>query len=115
MGNRNTDPDELLQEHGHEVVLLLQYLCNLNPIELIWGIANQTVSACNYSSNRHENADLPMYLLLDERYIVIMCNKEVCAFLLINQTNSEIRHLINKECPYSDLFKKYFMSQDVSC
>lgn len=39
--------DELLGEHGHEVVRLPPYHCDLNPIELIWGIAKQKVAASN--------------------------------------------------------------------
>lgn len=42
--------DELLGEHGHEVVRLPPYHCDLNPIELIWGIAKQKVAQQNVGS-----------------------------------------------------------------
>ncbi|KAJ8720824.1 hypothetical protein PYW08_006289 [Mythimna loreyi] len=41
---------ELLGEHGHEVVRLPLYHCDLNPIELICGIAKQKVAARNIGS-----------------------------------------------------------------
>jgi transposase len=33
--------DELLQEHGHQVLRLPPYHCQYNPIELVWGISKQ--------------------------------------------------------------------------
>lgn len=30
------EADEMLKEHGHEVLRLPPYHCDLNPIELIW-------------------------------------------------------------------------------
>ncbi|RVE47077.1 hypothetical protein evm_008261 [Chilo suppressalis] len=39
--------DELLGENGHTVVRLPPYHCDLNPIELIWGIAKQKIAAHN--------------------------------------------------------------------
>ncbi|CAH0721906.1 unnamed protein product, partial [Brenthis ino] len=42
--------DELLSEHGHTVVRLPPYHCNLNPIELIWSLAKRKVAAQNVGS-----------------------------------------------------------------
>lgn len=42
--------DELLSEHGHTVVRLPPYHCDLNPIELIWGIAKHKIASCNVGS-----------------------------------------------------------------
>lgn len=39
--------DELLGAHGHTVVRLPPYHCDLNPIELIWGIAKHKIAAQN--------------------------------------------------------------------
>lgn len=39
--------DELLGEHGHTVVRLPPYHCDLNPIELIWSLAKRKVAAQN--------------------------------------------------------------------
>ncbi|RVE47763.1 hypothetical protein evm_007518 [Chilo suppressalis] len=39
--------DKLLGENGHTVVRLPPYHCDLNPIELIWGIAKQKIAAHN--------------------------------------------------------------------
>lgn len=42
--------DELLSEHGHTVVRLPPYHCDLNPIELIWSLAKRKVAAQNVGS-----------------------------------------------------------------
>lgn len=39
--------DELLGEHGHTVVRLPPYHCDLNPIELIWAIAKHKIASHN--------------------------------------------------------------------
>lgn len=39
--------DNLLGDHGHTVVRLPPYHCDLNPIELIWAMAKKKVSAHN--------------------------------------------------------------------
>ncbi|KAJ2951347.1 hypothetical protein O0L34_g13476 [Tuta absoluta] len=39
--------DELLDQHGHSVVRLPPYHCDLNPIELIWSLAKRKVAAQN--------------------------------------------------------------------
>lgn len=39
--------DELLREHGHEVVRLPPYHCDLNPIEYIWNLVKQRVADKN--------------------------------------------------------------------
>ncbi|XP_060808703.1 uncharacterized protein LOC132903751 [Amyelois transitella] len=42
--------DEILGEHGHTVVRLPPYHCDLNPIELIWGIAKHKIASNNVCS-----------------------------------------------------------------
>lgn len=42
--------DELLGSHGHTVVRLPPYHCDLNPIELIWGIAKNKIASRNVGS-----------------------------------------------------------------
>lgn len=39
--------DELLGEHGHTVVRLPPYHCDLNPIELIWAIVKKRIAQKN--------------------------------------------------------------------
>lgn len=39
--------DELLKQHGHTVVRLPPYHCDLNPIELIWSVAKRKVAMNN--------------------------------------------------------------------
>ena len=42
--------DEILGNHGHVVARLPPYHCDLNPIEMIWGIAKKNVAEHNVSS-----------------------------------------------------------------
>ncbi|XP_026738814.1 uncharacterized protein LOC113501772 isoform X2 [Trichoplusia ni] len=42
--------DDLLNRHGHTVVRLPPYHCDLNPIELVWGIAKQKIASHNVGS-----------------------------------------------------------------
>ncbi|CAH0729134.1 unnamed protein product, partial [Brenthis ino] len=42
--------DEILGSYGHTVVRLPPYHCDLNPIELIWGIAKRKIAAQNVGS-----------------------------------------------------------------
>lgn len=42
--------DAILGEHGHTVVRLPPYHCDLNPIELIWGIAKRKIASLNVGS-----------------------------------------------------------------
>lgn len=39
--------DELLGEHGHTVVRLPPYHCDLNPIELVWAIVKKRIAQKN--------------------------------------------------------------------
>ena len=39
--------DELIQSHGHLVLRLPPYHCDLNPIELLWGIIKNSVASKN--------------------------------------------------------------------
>lgn len=39
--------DNILQEHGHKVLRLPPYHCDLNPIEMIWGILKEKVATKN--------------------------------------------------------------------
>lgn len=45
--------DELLREHGHEVLRLPPYNCDLNPIEHVWNLIKQRVADKNVE--QHEN------------------------------------------------------------
>nr|XP_049694765.1 uncharacterized protein LOC126054218 isoform X1 [Helicoverpa armigera] len=42
--------DHILGDHGHTVVRLPPYHCDLNPIELIWGIAKHKIASVNVGS-----------------------------------------------------------------
>lgn len=42
--------DQILGDHGHTVVRLPPYHCDLNPIELIWGIAKHKIASVNVGS-----------------------------------------------------------------
>lgn len=42
--------DQILGDHGHTVVRLPPYHCDLNPIELIWGIAKHKIASVNIGS-----------------------------------------------------------------
>lgn len=42
--------DQLVGDHGHTVVRLPPYHCDLNPIELIWGIAKHKIASNNVCS-----------------------------------------------------------------
>ncbi|KAH9639663.1 hypothetical protein HF086_017657 [Spodoptera exigua] len=46
--------DELLREHGHEVLRLPPYHCDLNPIEYIWNLIKQRVAAKNVNQYEKE-------------------------------------------------------------
>lgn len=43
--------DELLKKHGHTVLRLPPYHCDLNPIELIWSLAKHKVAMNNVSQS----------------------------------------------------------------
>ncbi|XP_067652407.1 uncharacterized protein [Haliotis asinina] len=45
--NKTTPVDEYLTEHGHSVLRSPSYHCDLNPIELIWGIVKSDVGRQN--------------------------------------------------------------------
>ncbi|XP_048488416.1 uncharacterized protein LOC125491173 [Plutella xylostella] len=45
--------DELLGEHGHIVMRLPPYHCDLNPIELIWGQAKKAVASLNVGGGKN--------------------------------------------------------------
>lgn len=44
--------DEILGEHGHTVVRLPPYHCDLNPIELIWSLAKRKVASQNVGAGK---------------------------------------------------------------
>ncbi|CAH2088708.1 unnamed protein product [Euphydryas editha] len=46
--------DELMREHGHEVLRLPPYHCDLNPIEYIWNLIKQRVAAKNINQYEKE-------------------------------------------------------------
>lgn len=39
--------DELLGEHGHTVIRLPPYHCDLNPIELVWAMVKKRIAEEN--------------------------------------------------------------------
>ncbi|PZC74286.1 hypothetical protein B5X24_HaOG200819 [Helicoverpa armigera] len=46
--------DELSKEHGHEVVRLPPYHCDLNPIEYIWNLVKQRVADKNIDQSERQ-------------------------------------------------------------
>lgn len=46
--------DELLREHGHEVLRLPPYHCDLNPIEYIWNLIIQRVADKNIDQSERQ-------------------------------------------------------------
>ncbi|KAH9640050.1 hypothetical protein HF086_017611 [Spodoptera exigua] len=46
--------DELFKEHGHEVVRLPPYMCDLNPIEYVWNLVKQRVANKNINQAERE-------------------------------------------------------------
>lgn len=46
--------DELLRSHGHEVVRLPPYHCDLNPIEYIWNLVKQRVADKNIDQSARQ-------------------------------------------------------------
>ncbi|XP_072933654.1 uncharacterized protein [Epargyreus clarus] len=46
--------DELLRSHGHEVVRLPPYHCDLNPIEYIWNLVKQRVADKNIDQSERQ-------------------------------------------------------------
>lgn len=46
--------DQILKEHGHEVLRLPPYHCDLNPIELIWSTAKRKVASKNIARSTPE-------------------------------------------------------------
>lgn len=45
--NRRYEIDEIAKAHGHEVIRLPPYNCDLNPIELIWGRVKNSIARKN--------------------------------------------------------------------
>lgn len=50
--------DELMREHGHEVLRQSPYHCDLNPIEYIWNIVKQRVADKNINQSEREIENL---------------------------------------------------------
>lgn len=48
------EADEMLREHGHEVLRLPPYHCDLNPIELIWSSAKRKIASKNIGRSAAE-------------------------------------------------------------
>ncbi|CAK1602378.1 unnamed protein product [Parnassius mnemosyne] len=46
--------DEIVQSHGHEVLRLPPYQCDLNPIEHAWNLVKQKVADKNVSQSEKE-------------------------------------------------------------
>ncbi|XP_026329110.1 uncharacterized protein LOC113237067 [Hyposmocoma kahamanoa] len=50
--------DELLKQHGHEVLRLPLYHCDLNAIELVWSLAKRKVASKNIGLSAEDMAKL---------------------------------------------------------
>jgi len=46
--------DQVAQQHGHQVLRLPPYNCELNPIELVWKDIKHEVRKENYNQNEKE-------------------------------------------------------------
>lgn len=46
--------DELMKAHGHEILRLPPYHCDLNPIEYIWNLVKQRVADKNVNQSEKE-------------------------------------------------------------
>lgn len=59
--------DEILGQHGHTVVRLPPYHCDLNPIELIWALAKRKVASLNVGTkNINELTELAFKAITPE-------------------------------------------------
>nr|XP_012143884.1 PREDICTED: uncharacterized protein LOC105662865 [Megachile rotundata] len=52
--NKQFKADELLKLHGHNVLRLPPYMCELNPIELVWAQIKRTIKEKNVSTLSNE-------------------------------------------------------------
>lgn len=52
------EAEELLKEHGHEVIKLPPYHCDLNPIEEIWSLVKRKVASKNLGIPGTQTEDL---------------------------------------------------------
>lgn len=52
------EADDILKQHGHQVVRLPPYHCDLNPIELIWASVKRKVAETNVGQSKTEILDL---------------------------------------------------------
>lgn len=52
------EADDILKQHGHQVVRLPPYHCDLNPIELIWASVKRKVAETNVGRSKTEMLDL---------------------------------------------------------
>ncbi|XP_034837857.2 uncharacterized protein [Maniola hyperantus] len=60
---KNYITDNVLGDHGHEVVRLPPYNCDLNPIEYIWNLVKQRVSEKNVDQLESEIESLTLEVL----------------------------------------------------
>ncbi|XP_045455122.1 uncharacterized protein LOC123664648 [Melitaea cinxia] len=79
--------DELLKQHGHEVLRLPPYHCDLNPIEYIWNLTKQRVADKNIDQS--------------ERQIETL-TKEAIASITTEDWRKEINHVERLEKQYWD-------------
>lgn len=88
--------DELLKQHGHEVLRLRPYHCDTNPIECIWNLTKQRTADRNIDQS--------------ERQIETL-TKEAIASITTEDWRKEINHVERLEKQYWDndrlqIFKK---------
>jgi transposase len=50
--------ENILQQHGHEVLRLPPYHCDLNPIELIWSLAKRKIAKKNVGLSAQDTEKL---------------------------------------------------------
>ena len=77
--------DSLLKQHGHTILRLPPYHCDLNPIEYIWSIVKHRVAFRNVSSNIKE-----------------IWNKTECAAnsVTVQEWKNGCKHVIGLESKY---------------
>lgn len=79
--------DELMKEHGHEVLRLPPYHCDLNPIEYIWNLVKQRVADKNVTQSEREIENL---------------TKKAIKSITVADWKKEINHIERLEKEYWD-------------
>lgn len=77
--------DQLIKEHGHEVLRLPPYHCDLNPIEYIWNLVKQRVADKNIDQSEREIENL---------------TREAINSITVSDWKKEIEHVEKLEKDY---------------